>query len=273
MLKKLFKYEYKATMMTFGALYLAIILTALFMGVSIRFSSADMTFTQMGSAFAALSLLGANWAGAAAVIAMLCYGCLVIAMFVVLATTIIQRFHKNLLGNEGYLMHTLPVQPAMLIVSKMLVALLWTVLSVVTLIVSMVVLYFTLTVGFAIDYSYWRQQFSYLEFDMSFWSAIPVFVGAFFSTLLAVYLAMLVGHQVKKGKMIVAILAYFLLNNFKIWLAAGIADVVNGSFLAQIVYNMPMFVSYFFVMLLQLGFATLYFWGTEYLLRVHLNLE
>lgn len=39
------------------------------------------------------------------------------------------RFYKNLYTDEGYLMHTLPVRPWMLIISKMLIGLLWSYLA------------------------------------------------------------------------------------------------------------------------------------------------
>ena len=42
---------------------------------------------------------------------------------------ILQRFYKNLLSGEGYLMHTLPVRPWQHIASKLIAAVVWTVLS------------------------------------------------------------------------------------------------------------------------------------------------
>jgi hypothetical protein len=42
---------------------------------------------------------------------------------------LIQRFYKNLLGDEGYLMFTLPVQSWSHILSKLAVSMLWTVVS------------------------------------------------------------------------------------------------------------------------------------------------
>jgi len=43
-------------------------------------------------------------------------------MFVIAAVFIIRRFYKGLLGNEGYLMHTLPVRAWQLVLSKLICA-------------------------------------------------------------------------------------------------------------------------------------------------------
>ena len=44
------------------------------------------------------------------------------AMFVVCLIFVNQRFYRGLLGSEGYLMHTLPVRPWQLVVSKLICA-------------------------------------------------------------------------------------------------------------------------------------------------------
>ncbi len=52
-----------------------------------------------------------------------------VAMGVLTVVSIIQRFYKNLLGDEGFLMFTLPVSSTTLLGSKMLAAMLWTIAS------------------------------------------------------------------------------------------------------------------------------------------------
>lgn len=44
----------------------------------------------------------------------------IMAMFVIALTFVIHRFSKGLLGGEGYLMHTLPVRPWQLVLSKLI---------------------------------------------------------------------------------------------------------------------------------------------------------
>lgn len=118
MLGKLLKYEVKATSMVFLCMYLAIIGLAIFNRVSI---SLDF---QWGKALT---------------------GCIVVALFVALGVmTIImaiQRFNKNLLGDEGYLMFTLPVDSKKIIISKLLVTLMWTVISGIVAVLALLILF------------------------------------------------------------------------------------------------------------------------------------
>ena len=118
MLRKLLKYEVKATAMVFVCMYLAII------GLSI-FNKLFNTFNfQRGKVLT---------------------GCIVVALFVALGVTTVimavQRFNKNLLGDEGYLMFTLPVDSKKIIISKLLVTLMWTVISGLVAIISFIILF------------------------------------------------------------------------------------------------------------------------------------
>lgn len=118
MLGKLLKYEIKATSMVFICMYLAII------GLSV-FNKLFNTFNlQWGKAMT---------------------NCILVALFVALGViTVImavQRFNKNLLGDEGYLMFTLPVDTKQIIISKLLITLMWTVISGLVAIISFIILF------------------------------------------------------------------------------------------------------------------------------------
>ncbi len=63
-------------------------------------------------------------------ISMTIYCLLIAAVFVMTLVVTIQRFNKNLLGDEGYLSFTLPVKVTATSYSKMIISLMWTVLSV-----------------------------------------------------------------------------------------------------------------------------------------------
>lgn len=106
MLGKLLKYELKATSRVFLPLYLTLLVVAL---INSFFVNSEM--------FQIQGLL------------MMVFGSLLIAMFVITFVVLLQRFGKNLLGDEGYLIFTLPVNSNSIILSKYLVALLWTLLS------------------------------------------------------------------------------------------------------------------------------------------------
>ena len=103
MLKQLLKYEFKATGRTYGGLYLALVALAVLSGFSLRSSSKDD--------FASLLLFA--------------YMVVAVAVAVVSVMTIVTRFTRNLLGREGYLMHTLPVTESQLILSKLISSVVW----------------------------------------------------------------------------------------------------------------------------------------------------
>ena len=101
MLRKLIKYEFRATARVMLPLYLVtIVLALLTRGTSLwlELATADMT---MGE-----SILGflAGLVAVAFVLALL-------ATFIVAVVLAVFRFRKNLLTDEGYVMFTLPVSP------------------------------------------------------------------------------------------------------------------------------------------------------------------
>ena len=64
-----------------------------------------------------------------------------LAMLAVIVIVAVQRFYKNLLGDEGYLMFTLPATPGQQIFSKLLVSLVWSLMGIVVVILGAFYLY------------------------------------------------------------------------------------------------------------------------------------
>ena len=56
--------------------------------------------------------------GIPSIVMTMLYAAIMVALFVVTAVVLVQRFYKNLLGSEGYLMFTLPVSVSQHILSK-----------------------------------------------------------------------------------------------------------------------------------------------------------
>jgi hypothetical protein len=118
MLGKLLKYEIKATARWFFPLYGAVMVFAvlgrLFYNPATIRSQVDegyFLFPMLMSVFKSIYIF------------------LIVAMFVVTLVVIIQRFYKNLMGDEGYLMFSLPAPVWMHITSKLIVATLWYIAS------------------------------------------------------------------------------------------------------------------------------------------------
>ncbi len=113
MLGKLIKYEFRATgrvfLPMFGALLIIALISRLF--ISLRFE------TPM-------------------IIGIVLSVIMIISIFVITLIVTLQRFYKNLLTNEGYLMFTLPVHTDSLIWSKLIVASIWNILSVIIVLIA-----------------------------------------------------------------------------------------------------------------------------------------
>ena len=115
MLGKLLKYEFRATGRTFlpflGALLLVSGISRLFGEISARGQNESMTTEILYVVGIVISSL------------------LIMAVLVVTFMLMIQRFRKNLLGDEGYLMLTLPVSHDSLIFGKLIVSVVWMIAS------------------------------------------------------------------------------------------------------------------------------------------------
>ena len=204
MLGKLLKHEFRAT----GRLMLpalgAVLVLAVLANLSIRFIQVtDSTFLTI--------LLGL-------VIAAFVIG--MIAAAVMTLVLMVLRFYRNLLRDEGYLMHTLPVNVHELVWSKMIVSLVW---FVVTFLVIFLVLLLTGLIqsgtslgDFFMGFPSWAEIREFLA-KVGIRSGEIVLVG--FELLLAMllttlatclhfYAAMALGHMYSKDKVLLSILFF-----------------------------------------------------------------
>ena len=129
--------------------------------------------------------------GIPSIVMTMLYAAIMVALFVVTAVVLVQRFYKNLLGSEGYLMFTLPVSVSQHILSKAVLALVMGVLSVVTALVSIDLLSLDMSVG---------QE------------GILWFVLTALACVLFIYLCIALGHLAKKHRLLMAFVWYFVLS-------------------------------------------------------------
>ena len=184
MLGKLLKYELKATSRVFKAtsrvfipLYIAILVVSIVNGLSLN-----------------LEIL--NIQGLATIVLM----CLFISLFVITIVVTIQRFNKNLLKDEGYLMFTLPVSSKHLVLSKYLTSLIWTFLSFVVAFLSFTIIFMIPTYKY-FDFSYFINEFNLLFSNMlnlnilgQFLKIILLMIISYTIFIFNVYLALSVGQ-------------------------------------------------------------------------------
>ena len=105
MLMKLVKHEFRATGRVMGLLFLVLLAAAVGANFSIQVLN--------GSSLSLLRILGA--------LVMSAYVMAVIGVCFVCFFLMLQRFYRNLLGDEGYVMFTLPVSVHQHVWSKLMV--------------------------------------------------------------------------------------------------------------------------------------------------------
>lgn len=284
MLKKLLKYEFMSTGRVFGLCYAGVLGAALLLRIL-----GALAWDNTGNQTAVQMLLPVT--DIAAGISSLLYGGMVIAVIVVTFIFILQRFYKNLLGGEGYLMQTLPVTPRQLISSKLIAAVVWTVLSSIVVILSVLVLAMSgemfgeLVRDLGDIIRFYHETFAtpltVLALEM-----IVVCVVGIAASVLQIYAAIMIGHQAAKHKIALAVGAYFGIS-VVISVASSILMnvlyhiVPNGAWNALsdwlfVMNDTPMLLVHILLLgylVFNLVLAVVFFAVTEWMMRRNLNLE
>lgn len=263
MFGKLLKYDFRSMLKQFAFIWPAALALALV-----------NHFTLNG-------LDGASNAGeTAAGIAMLVYVAILISMFIIALIFAIQRFFKGLLGDEGYLMHTLPVKPWQLVSAKLLCAVVTTFISIIVAILSI----FLIVPWGAEDFQIFFKGLGYL---FSHWNGeMTRAVLCLLETLLFIlvslatgylqlYLSMSIGHLFNKNRVAMSVIAFIAINAVTSTIA-GLFPVFNDlfDFLLSDYVGVELFQRAIWTAIaVELVHAAVYFFGTEFILRKKLNLE
>lgn len=254
MLGRLLKYEFRAT----ARLYLPLYLVVLALGLLGRLSLFGVPWhvsyggEGYGSWFSAGPQLSGFWGEALAVVislTLVAYVLAALGAFVVHFIITIQRFWKNLMGDEGYLMFTLPVSTDAILWSKAICAFVWSIATVVAVTLSVLLLCVSpelvrLMGNFIrqnISPSTWRRIWIFLTsaFPASLWAKM-VLMGLLdgFEKLFVLYAAMAIGHTVNRHKVLASVGGYLAI--------AMVEGIVSGTlstglmpFLAKPVTDLP----------------------------------
>ena len=287
MLKQLLKYEFKATKSLYFGLYLALALLSVVLGVSFRQEHALAHSTSFQNL---------------EVILMVLYLSVIFAIAVLCFVSTVQRFCKNLLGREGYLMHTLPVTETQLILSKLITSMVWVLCSG---LVGIVCITGMVSIGVldaealgTVDWDSWKRlwQMLYEEMGPEFWVAmawtILINLARLASLILCVYAACMIAHQFKKQTMVAGILAFIgmnivenqidkLLGMNDVTLFVGVnyelvdvSDVSGGTTVMHYLTTaFGQWAGYLFCFVFTAAIAAAYFCLTRWLMKYKLNLE
>ena len=205
MLRKLMNHELRATGRVMGPMLLYTLLTAVGGNIAVHnLVDGESAILNMLGVFLLIAFAGA-------------LGASVIVAFVLM----IQRFYKNLLRDEGYLMMTLPVTVHAHVLSKLLVSLIWSAATAVTVVLAMAILMFELN---AVDMFIYElsEIFSQLRFSdlmmadylghaaLMLVEGIALAMAAEACLCLQLYAAMAAGHSFTHHKGLLSVAAWFV---------------------------------------------------------------
>lgn len=208
-----------------------------------------------------------------------------IVMGVVTLVQTIERFWRGLLGNEGYLMFTLPVSRSQLIGSKLLVSVTVQLIGGVVICLSGVIL--ALLLGREEFLEVLSQGFGFIaqvfrEYPGESWTTVVIVLEVVVLALLGMannslhlYAAMSLGHLSKKQKVAVSVLAWVGLNvlftNLTIRIGAGAANSLPSWLMVEKLADV---VPLLFIAILISAIHDALYWAlTELILKRKLNLE
>lgn len=257
MLGKLIKHEFKATGRNFIPLYIAIILVSFLSGFMLDSFSDNSNVNMIR--FIPVMILFA----------------LYVALGVLTLVVIIQRFNKNLLGDEGYLMFTLPVTSKKLILSKVIVSITWYFVSLIVSMFSGAIVVFTMLIKSAepvkLEFDKIMDEFfriiagiQKIEMLADVLNVVLLMLLAFGVFVLLIYLSIAIGQLsiFSKHKTIISFIAIFVIS-IMINIIGNIFMEINPDIFGSLLMN--------YLSLILINVVA--FFGTTYILDNKLNLE
>ena len=207
----------------------------------------------------------------------LVYGFSVFSVSVVCHIYLAVRFYKNMYTDEGYLTFTLPVKPWEHIFAKLVIAAIWYVIDILTIILSIFILVINKEMLSEAGPA-WKEfvvtiQTGEVIGTVGVVLAIGVGVLSMVSVPLTYYFCISLGQLFKNHKLIASVIIYFVVSNViqavSTMLNWGYVIVVDGPGGIQNMYTNMMLIAF----ILQLVMCAL-FWGvTQYIMSRRLNLE
>ncbi|MDP4110366.1 MAG: hypothetical protein Q8878_10110 [Bacillota bacterium] len=264
MLGKLLKYEFRATGRVFLPLYGALVVFAL---------------------IAKILNIGGNFKtvhNVPAVISLVAFVSIIVAIFVITFVMMIQRFQKNLLSDEGYLMFTLPVKPWAHITSKLTVSVVWIIASMFVTAVSIVLMVATRDFWIELPRAF-MQLVNIIgrEFGASEYTFVLEFLIMAFAQLilgiLMIYASISLGHLFSRHRMLWSVGAFLALSTVTQTIVMTVVNIIektNPGFFSKFI--LPTATGHFLLLLgilANLVFAAAFFAITNYVLKNRLNLE
>lgn len=274
MLRKLLKHEFRATVRIMLPMYLVLLVTAIGCNLSGR--------GMLNGHHGLLNLL--------AVLIVTAFGIAIAGAFVLAFVLMIQRFYKNLLQDEGYVMLTLPVSIHQHIWSKLIVSAVWFAATVLAVILAAMVVSYD--VGFLKEFISWFVNFIegfrllkisealngtviLIELAVECFLAMAAFSLQFYAALAA-------GHSRANHKMLWSVVLFFVFQ-FIVQFGGGMIfmglDEINVFRFLKFLHNWEpspiaaAHVSLLIIIALTVIYGAIFYAVTTFFLKRRLNLE
>ena len=265
MLRKLMKHEFRATGRVMGPLFGLLLIAA----IAARFSVGVL----LESSARFLNLLGGLFT-TAFVIA-------IVGVCVMSLVLMINRFRTNLLGDEGYIMFTLPASVHQQIWSKLIVSAVWfiaTGLAVVAagfILVAQQGFWWEIRRGFAEIFRHLTAYYAFNGTAFLFELLALIFVGCCVLCL-EFYAAMAIGHSFAAHKVLYSVLSFLGLQFVMQLLSGGILVGTNYDFLVVALPSDGVLAMHSVMLTMIVStavFGAVYYVITTMFLKKRLNLE
>lgn len=278
MLGKLIKYEFKATGRTMLPLIAAVLVLAALSGMSVILLDRETSYGILQAIF---------------VLILIAFFACIFALGVMALVMMIERFYKNLLGSEGYLMFTLPVSVDALVWSKLIVSFIWfLVTAAVSVLAVLILMAISASHAFTIDeFSFIWQRICEIAGSIGAGNitgfVVEVIAALFLysvSTCLHFYFAMAIGQSFANHKVMWSIIFYFVISVAVFALTGfagtvandiGIFDALNAAAESMRVRSDPIPIMHVLLTanaIIAALLSVLYYFPTAALLKKKLNL-
>ena len=268
MLSKLLKYEFKASARIFAVVYLGIFGLCLSSGLYMLFTTHigdDYVEYHRGTVGVVLFMLTGLFLGAAVVI-----------------TTVVnlRRFYQGVYRDEGYLIHTLPVQPWQILASKLMPAIVWTVATMAvmggSLLLSVVIANQVTLKEFFVDLGDLLAEMTERQQWGGLFLMCILLLAELAATILQVYAAISLGQMSSRRRVASAIAIWFGMTT----LQSAAASIIGESLLAYAMewVTTPLFEthaapSFLLMIAIALAWCVVYWAVNQWVITRKLNLE
>jgi hypothetical protein len=263
MLVKLLKHEFKSTVRYLVPLYLILILLSVM----------DRIMLQLNIFHGVLQFIPG-------VITFL-YVISIMAIFIVPFILLINRFYKNLTLDEGYLMFTLPVKTHQLIDAKLLIAMLWTVVSTLAAAASIFIVAYSPQMAHEMNIFFKQLNWGLHEmfgnrYALGIFEYVVLIISGAINAILLIYASIAIGHLFHSHKLIGSFLAYVGITTvLQIISTIGMAIAANVFHFSEIEYNSSFAINMFlpFIILIVIILDVVFYLVTNYIFSNKSNLE